>query len=247
MRAGRVNRPMRPALGEGEPGVIMEYILSIGLNVGDSEPADQLTFTLHQLAIRADSVRDVKMGAADWQGVPERFVQARVEVSDRACTVARRMARGLRQDAIAISEPGAQQWTLAYADGRVLRGASVKNFPVILDEELNAADCRAELEMAAESQAAAELTAANCAALAAISNRAAIAIGKLDANPHGAVQAWSRGPIFPFVIVRSEVDDFPTWRAINGPGGAETSSYFSHDACERAAMDHLQAIGAGRG
>ena len=205
----------------------MEYILSIGLNVGDSEPADQLSATLRQLVIHQDRVLSIKMGTADWQGVPERFVQARVEVSDNACTVAQRMARGLGQDAVALLGPRGSTWALAYADGRVLHGASIKDFPVIIGAELNAADARAELEAAAES----------------MPDIKPVSIGMLDDRPHGAVQAWSRGPIFPFVIVRSEVDEFPTWRAINGPGGAETSSYFSHDACERAAMDHLQAMG----
>ena len=199
----------------------MEYILSVGLNVGDSEPADQLSATLYQLAIRADGVRDVKMGAAEWQGTPERFVQARAE-SNTPYVAAQGMALDLQQEAIAVLHKGDPYWYLVYADGRVLPGASVKDFPVILG---------AALETAAESS----------------QDVAPISIGKLDDRPHGAVQAWSRGPIFPFVIVRTEVDEFPTWRAINGPGGAQTSSYFSYDACERAAMDHLQAMGAGRG
>lgn len=60
---------------------------------------------------------------------------------------------------------------------------------------------------------------------------------KTDAVGHGSVQPWSAGPIFPFVIVRTEHHGShgfnTTWRAINGPGGYETSEFIDRDALVR--------------
>lgn len=67
---------------------------------------------------------------------------------------------------------------------------------------------------------------------------------RVDTLGHSSVQPWSAGDIFPFVIVRTEgpAHFSTTWQAINGPGGAETATFYSYDACRQAAIDHLVLV-----
>lgn len=153
-------------------------ILCIGLNVGDMEPAHQLTDTLGALT-GAGLVLDLAIGRGEWEGVPERFVQARVRnlAGDwrRACEI----ADLLRQECIAFRREGnTADWVLCYADGTTTAGYSLAENPVILPSRRNAADARADMERDAETR----------------STRGADHIG------HSSVQAWSAGPFFPAVI-----------------------------------------------
>ena len=118
-----------------------EFIFSIGLNVGDSEPAAQLHDTLRAL-VSIGTVRDVAIGNSAWQGVPERFVQARVAaLAGKAGDLGASLARELSQSCVAWRAVGALHghWWLSWADGRdVTLGESLSTFPVILGAQQSA-------------------------------------------------------------------------------------------------------------
>jgi len=107
-------------------------ILSIGLNVGQSEPPRQLSETLRCLAPCA--VHGLAMGRAEWQGIPERFIHAAVEFrdADTARLFASHLARVLNQDCIAILGPKATAWKLVSRDANVTQGESVDVYPPIV-------------------------------------------------------------------------------------------------------------------
>ena len=110
-----------------------EFIFNIGLNVGDSEPAEQLHDTLRAL-VSVGQIQDLAIGKGAWQGMPERFVQARVELA-RGDAAAVLLARELNQSCVAWRAVGALHghWWLSWADGRdTTLGDSVSNYPVIL-------------------------------------------------------------------------------------------------------------------
>ena len=109
-------------------------IFSIGLNVGASEPADQLQKTLHFVANTGGTVRDLAIGRADWQGVPERFVQVCTSVARtaQAYSMAELYARELNQECVAVLKPNAGRWRLVHADGRLILGNTLTQSPVIL-------------------------------------------------------------------------------------------------------------------
>jgi len=112
-------------------------MISIGLNVGDREPACQLSDTFNAVDAHLGAPFAVAMGRSEWEGVPERFMQ--FAIYSGPLIVARRLpalARVLRQDAIALlerGEDGREAWTLYHADGRVAPGGSVEDFPVIIE------------------------------------------------------------------------------------------------------------------
>ena len=108
----------------------MKTIYSIGLNVGDTEFASQLSATL-ALAAQRFRIHSMAMGASEWEGVPERFLQFSVE--QPADTIAAgQLALALRQSAVAVLPEYAERWILAGADGLILVGGSVADFPVIV-------------------------------------------------------------------------------------------------------------------
>lgn len=122
----------------------MEAVFGIGLNVGTQEPADQLEQTLYALvrpprllAVDATRVLNVAVGQGEWEGMAERFVQARVAVSgqpDAWRTLAQWLAGTLRQEAVAVLLPfqgGADSWVLVFADGTVRAGAGTAEHRVL--------------------------------------------------------------------------------------------------------------------
>jgi len=109
------------------------YVVSIGLNVGEREPAAQLSTTLGAAALAFGPLLSVAMGASEWEGVPERFVQCAVLCSKAAIeSGARTLAAHLRQECIAYARPDAECWALAYPDQRgIMEGGAVADFPII--------------------------------------------------------------------------------------------------------------------
>ena len=114
-----------------------KVLLSIGLNVGESEPVSQLSDTLAAVAGRA-VVLGVAMGASVWQGTPERFVQILAEVRGRPAAFAAALARELSQDAIGVlglnvGHIGAVRWVLIDAAGTSSAGGTLAEFPALLE------------------------------------------------------------------------------------------------------------------
>lgn len=110
------------------------YIFSIGLNVGAHEPAYQLTATL-RLLLTCGDVHNIALGHGEWQGVPERFIQAEIRASDETWRgLAQAMAEILEQECIAVrpADSHIADWQLVNAAGDVLPGCSVADNPVIL-------------------------------------------------------------------------------------------------------------------
>ena len=113
----------------------MRTVFSIGLNIGQSEPGDQLRDTLRACCEFLPPF-DMRMGASTWHGVPERFVQVRVNAPARN---AQYLARALSQDAIAIWQAGCTHWTLVDRDGNSTAGASITEFPILFAQSAPAA------------------------------------------------------------------------------------------------------------
>ena len=157
-----------------------EFIFNIGLNVGDSEPAEQLHDTLRAL-VSVGQIQDLAIGKGAWQGMPERFVQARVELA-RGDAAAVLLARELNQSCVAWRAVGALHghWWLSWADGRdVTLGDSVSNYPIILGRRNVDRPARG-LHNAAER-------------------------GEMPRD-HSSIQSHSMGEYFPAVIARMERD-----------------------------------------
>jgi hypothetical protein len=106
-------------------------VISIGLNVGEREPLfqDQLT-ELEVLKVYPDAeFLGVKEGV--WDGAKERSVQYRLpEVSVPPLVIAS-LCRDLGQEAIAVLWEGCREWDLYDGEGKVSKGGSVEEFPVI--------------------------------------------------------------------------------------------------------------------
>ena len=111
----------------------MRVIFSIGLNVGSSEPKFQLSRTMIECGYMA-GVHDVALGQAEWQGVPERFVQVAmpIETPRSAHDVAGRLARILKQDAVGVLLPHAAKWVLVDQDYNASEGGTLEEFPCLL-------------------------------------------------------------------------------------------------------------------
>ena len=109
------------------------YVLSIGLNVGSHEPAGQLGATLRATEAIFGNLHEVGMGASEWEGVPERFVQIAVRTEPAYLASALPvLARTLAQDAIAATQPDWCMWDLFYATGRRTHGGALSERPIIL-------------------------------------------------------------------------------------------------------------------
>lgn len=116
----------------------MDIILSIGLNVGDTEPSVQLAATLDTL--RHEPMRGSAYPAnlaiieGEWQGVKERTLQVRMRMSMRNCEAFLRelplLARDCGQTCVAWIYPDGRQWTLAFADGHSENGGAIAEFPI---------------------------------------------------------------------------------------------------------------------
>lgn len=104
-------------------------IVSIGLNVGETEPVSQLSRTLLYTALRAQ-VRGIVLFTSEWQGASERCVQFAVEPHDQPDGHWRTLAAALDQTAIAVLSPGEERWTLHFANGDVTAGDSIEVYPV---------------------------------------------------------------------------------------------------------------------
>jgi hypothetical protein len=124
---------MRHYQGDNERDRTMNYVLSIGLNVGDSEPADQYARTLGAIVCYAPTVTRIVETQGVWDGIPERSLQvlAHFDSDADAHEAAAGLAGMLRQDAIAvISATGApnRKWTLVDRNGAVVGGGSLTDF-----------------------------------------------------------------------------------------------------------------------
>lgn len=112
-----------------------DTVFSIGLNVGDKESAHQLASTF-SAAGAMFAEYDARIGRAQWEGVPERFVQIRVPaagMSRAAGWYARYFAVVLEQSAVAIWQEGCTHWTLVNASGASTAGGSIAEFPVLFN------------------------------------------------------------------------------------------------------------------
>lgn len=109
----------------------MLTVFSIGLNVGAEEPRGQLGDTLVSVSSRCIP-RDLAIGRAEWQGVPERFIQIATEAEDRPEWKAMTFARRLSQDAVAYLAPGADAWMLVDKAGNETPGGTLAEFPCIV-------------------------------------------------------------------------------------------------------------------
>lgn len=107
---------------------MIPHILSIGLNVGNMEPAEQLQKTL-RIVTQYCRPLDLAMGTGDWQGVPERYIQIKAVIPT---AFVKHVAAALNQDAIDIWSAGSTHWTLIDAAGNSAAGASIAEFPVIV-------------------------------------------------------------------------------------------------------------------
>ena len=152
----------------------MRAIFSIGLNVGNAEPVSQLSDTLEELSSRA-VVCAVAMGTSEWQGVPERFIQAEC-LGDMffPSYVALHLAAALEQDAVGVLNTAGDAWILVAPDGSTSDGGSVADFPVIVGTRAESANAQARATAGA------------------------------DTVGHSSVQPWSAGAIFPATITQRE-------------------------------------------
>jgi hypothetical protein len=106
-------------------------VFSIGLNVGATEPERQLRDTLREIAPLA--VRELAMGRAEWEGIPERFVHVAAEIdAGPAQWYASHLARVLSQDAVAILLPLETRWSLVDRTGAVTDGGSIVSYPPLV-------------------------------------------------------------------------------------------------------------------
>jgi hypothetical protein len=126
-------RNMRHYQGNNERDRTMNYVLSIGLNVGGSEPADQYARTLGAIVCYAPTVTRIAETRGEWDGIPERSLQvlARFETETDAHEAAAGLAGMLQQDAVAvIPATGApnRKWTLVDRNGAVVGGGSLTDF-----------------------------------------------------------------------------------------------------------------------
>jgi hypothetical protein len=117
------------------------FIVSVGLNVGEQEPAAQLQRSIESIGLAFGPVLAVAMGKSEWEGVPERFVQCAVLAhAERMADGCALLARHLDQCAVAWV-PAAHladtcpRWVLAYSAPGVVGGdgGEVTQFPVIVD------------------------------------------------------------------------------------------------------------------
>ena len=119
-------------------------IVSIGLNVGDSEPERQEEKTRAVLTWLHAGLRaiEVVVTSGIWEEIPERTLQARI-VSDSGAQFGSSLcyyASLLKQDAIAYTYPGSGEWMLAHSNGAITRGGSVEEFPVLFDVQVTRGD-----------------------------------------------------------------------------------------------------------
>lgn len=114
------------------------YVLSIGLNVGRTEPIAQLDEAIQQVRARFGPIHAIGMCAGEWQGVSERTVHIAVLVPSPIAIALNvpGLCRGLRQECIAVWRKGAGVWDLWASDGPRPDGAAVSDFPVAIPAEV---------------------------------------------------------------------------------------------------------------
>lgn len=113
------------------------YVLSIGLNVGATEPAAQLGATLRATEALFGPPLSVAMGRSEWQGVPERFVQIAVLATpERVSRDVSNLAAALHQAAIAVTAANVRpdcRWILYKPTGVDSIGGTLAEFPIITE------------------------------------------------------------------------------------------------------------------
>ena len=100
--------------------------LNIGLNVGLTEPQNQLSATLAALVAAGFVVTDTRIASGEWQGVTERTLVAVVEDVGNWVSLGG-LCNTLKQDAIATHDDYADTYILHFPDGG-LRAGSVESF-----------------------------------------------------------------------------------------------------------------------
>ena len=100
--------------------------LNIGLNVGATEPQNQLSATLAALVAAGFVVTDTRIASGEWQGVTERTLVAVVEDVGNWVSLGG-LCNTLKQDAIATHDDYADAYTLHFPDG-VRSAGSVEFF-----------------------------------------------------------------------------------------------------------------------
>ena len=96
--------------------------LNIGLNVGATEPQNQLSATLAALVAAGFVVTDTRIVTGEWQGVTERTLIAVVHRVKQFTYELSLLCRSLNQDAIAFHDPEANEYCLVNAHGDISAG-----------------------------------------------------------------------------------------------------------------------------
>lgn len=97
--------------------------LNIGLNVGATEPQNQLSATLAALVAAGFVVTDTRIASGEWQGVTERTLVAVVHrVKQTTCALGK-LCASLSQDAIAFHDAVGEDYLLVDATGDLSAGS----------------------------------------------------------------------------------------------------------------------------
>lgn len=116
----------------------MDKIISIGLNVGSSEPSVQLDVSLRAVQRLAKDVKgyisNIAVFTSEWEGVKERTLQVRVsydrKMYDKFLEKLPLLAHDLQQECVVAINDRALWWVLYYSDKRVKVGESTDKYPV---------------------------------------------------------------------------------------------------------------------
>ena len=101
--------------------------LNIGLNVGATEPQNQLSATLAALVAAGFVVTDTRITTGEWQGITERTLVAVVAPTHHIDTKLAALCTTLNQEAIAYFVEEFGLCLLAFPDG-TLKAGSVNHF-----------------------------------------------------------------------------------------------------------------------
>jgi hypothetical protein len=115
----------------------MEVYFNIGLNVKGAESPDMLNRVLRILTIHGE-VRAIALQAGEWQGAPERSVQAKLDCYGDPVATAAALASYLEQDGIALHLPvpspeWSGNWVVWNARGIAVGDGTLADFPIIVD------------------------------------------------------------------------------------------------------------------
>ena len=96
--------------------------LNIGLNVGATEPQNQLSATLAALVAAGFVVVDTRIVTGEWQGVTERTLVAVVHRVKQFTYELSLLCRSLNQEVIAYYDPDANDYLLVNTEGELSAG-----------------------------------------------------------------------------------------------------------------------------